>query len=75
MTELIKLYPQEIYIGIVVVAMVASPFLHALFGRVAFRIVIRTEGVIDDLLIDALRPFRFVYAFPVCLAFFLANMA
>ena len=75
MTDLLIRYPLEVYIGIVVVAMVASPFLHAIFGRVAFRIVIRTENVIDDLLIDALRPFRFVYALPVGLAFFLAHMA
>ena len=54
--------------------MVVSPFLHTLFGRVAFRIAMRTETVIDDLLIDALRPFRFIYALPVGLAFFLAHM-
>jgi miniconductance mechanosensitive channel len=72
--RLIKLYPYEIYIGVVVFAMVVSPFLHALFGRVALRIAIRTETVIDDLLIDALRPFRFIYALPVGLAFFLAHM-
>lgn len=72
--QLIKLYPYEIYIGVVIFAMVVSPFLHTLFGRIAFRIAMRTETVIDDLLIDALRPFRFIYALPVGLAFFLAHM-
>ena len=72
--QLIKLYPYVIYIGVVVIAMVVSPFLHTLLGRVAFRITMRTESVIDDLLIDALRPFHFIYALPVGLAFFLAHM-
>ena len=72
--QLIKLYPYEIYIGVVIFAVVVSPFLHTLFGRIAFRIAMRTETVIDDLLIDALRPFRFIYALPVGLAFFLAHM-
>ncbi|MFT5730022.1 MAG: miniconductance mechanosensitive channel [Desulforhopalus sp.] len=74
MSELIKLYPYEIYIGVVVFAMVVSPLLQTLFNRVVFRIAMRTESVIDDLLIDALRPFRFIYALPVGLAFFLAHM-
>jgi miniconductance mechanosensitive channel len=72
--QLIKLYAYEIYIGVVVIAMVVTPFLHTLFNRVVFKITMRTEGVIDDLLIDALRPFRFIYALPVGLAFFLAHM-
>jgi len=72
--QLIKLYPYEIYIGVVIIAMVVSPFLHTLFGRVAFKIAMGTETVIDDLLVDALRPFRFIYALPVGLAFFLAHM-
>lgn len=74
MIELTKLYPRETYFAVVVVAMVASPFLYNLFGRLAFWIAIRTESVVVDLLIDALRPFRFVYALPVGLAFYLAHL-
>ena len=74
MSELLKLYPHEIYFGVIAVAMVVSPFLYNLLGRLAFRIAIRTESVVVDLLIDALRPFRFVYALPVALAFFLAHL-
>lgn len=55
------------------IALAASPFLQRLIGRVAFRIAIRTETVIDDLIVDALRPFRFVYAIPTALAYFLAD--
>ena len=58
---------------IVAIALVVSPFLQRLIGRVALRIAIRTETVIDDLIVDALRPFRFVYAIPTALAYFLAD--
>ena len=74
MNELIKLYPREIYFVVVVIAMVASPFLYNLFGRIAFRIAIRTDSIIIDLLIDSLRPFRFVYALPFGFAFYLAHL-
>jgi miniconductance mechanosensitive channel len=75
LTELLKLYPREIYFGVVAVAMVASPFLYTLVGRLAFKLAFSTESVVVDLLIDVLRPFRFVYAIPVGLAFFLAHLA
>lgn len=65
--------PQVSFIVIVAIALAASPFLQRLIGRVAFRIAIRTETVIDDLIVDALRPFRFVYAIPTALAYFLAD--
>jgi miniconductance mechanosensitive channel len=61
------------FIVIVAVALAASPFMQRLVGRVAFRIAISTETVIDDLIVDALRPFRFVYAIPTALAYFLAD--
>ncbi len=60
---------------LVFVAVLVSPFLQALVGRVAFRIAIHTETVVDDLFVDALRPFRFVHALPAGLAFFLAQLA
>ncbi len=75
LTSFIELHPGFTYGAVVVVAVLASPFLQALVGRVALRLAIRTETVIDDLFIDALRPFRFVYALPVGLAFFLAQLA
>ncbi|MEW9922354.1 mechanosensitive ion channel family protein [Marimonas sp. MJW-29] len=65
--------PQFSFIVIVAIALAASPLLQRLIGRVAFRIAIRTETVIDDLIVDALRPFRFVYAIPTALAYFLAD--
>lgn len=58
---------------VVAIALVASPFLQRLIGRTAIRIAIRTETVIDDLIVDALRPYRFVYAIPTALAYFLAD--
>jgi miniconductance mechanosensitive channel len=61
------------FIVIVAVALAASPILQRLIGRVALRIAIRTETVIDDLIVDALRPFRFVYAIPTALAYFLSD--
>ena len=75
LTSFIELHPGLTYGAVVVVAVVASPFLQALVGRAALRLAIRTETVVDDLFIDALRPFRFVYALPVGLAFFLAQLA
>lgn len=65
--------PQVSFIFIVAISLAASPFLQRLIGGVAFRIAIRTETVIDDLIVDALRPFRFVYAIPTALAYFLAD--
>jgi len=65
--------PEVSFILIVAVALSASPFLQRLIGRVALRIAIRTETVIDDLIVDALRPFRFIYAIPTALAYFLAD--
>ena len=58
---------------IVAFALVASPFLQRLIGRVALRVAIRTETVVDDLIVDGLRPFRFVYVLPACLGFFLSD--
>jgi miniconductance mechanosensitive channel len=61
------------FIVVVVLAVAASPVIQRLIGRVALRVAIRTETVIDDLIVDALRPFRFAYAIPTALAFFLAD--
>ena len=75
LASFIELHPGFAYGVVVVVAALASPFLQALVGRVVLRLAIRTETVVDDLFIDALRPFRFVHALPVGLAFFLAQLA
>lgn len=75
LTDFIELYPGFTYGAVVVVAVLASPFLQALVGRVALRLAIHTESVVGDLFVDALRPFRFVHALPVGLAFFLAHLA
>jgi miniconductance mechanosensitive channel len=58
-----------------VAAVVLSLFLQRAIGRVALRLAIRTESVVDDLIVDALRPFRFVHALPAALAFFLSGHA
>ena len=75
LASFIKLHPGFTYGAVVVVAVLASPFLQALVGRVALRLAIHTESVVGDLFVDALRPFRFVHALPVGLAFFLAQLA
>jgi len=75
LTDFIELHPGFTYGAVVVVAVLASPFLQALVGRVALRLAIHTESVVGDLFVDALRPFRFVHALPVGLAFFLAHLA
>jgi miniconductance mechanosensitive channel len=61
------------FIVIVTSTIIASPFIQRLIGFAALRIAIRTETVIDDLIVDALRPYRFVYAIPTALAYFLAD--
>ena len=73
--NLLQESPGISFILIVAVAMVASPIVQRLIGRFALRFAIRTETVVDDLIVDALRPFRFVYAIPAALAFFLADLA
>ena len=65
--------PELSFVVIVAVALAVAPFLQRLIGRVALRIAIRTETVIDDLIVDALRPYRFVYAIPTALAYFLSD--
>jgi len=61
-------------IGVFVSAVISHP-LRMIIGKWALTLAIRTETVTDDLIIDALRPFRFVYAIPVAIGFFLAPMA
>jgi miniconductance mechanosensitive channel len=75
LASIIELFPGYTYAVVVASAMVASPFFQALVGRVAYRLAIRTETVVDDLYVDALRPFRFIHMLPVGLAFFLSRMA
>ncbi len=73
MTTFVQDNPQLSFILIVSFALAVSPFLQHLIGRIALRIAIRTETVIDDLIVDALRPYRFVYALPTALAYFLSD--
>jgi miniconductance mechanosensitive channel len=73
LTDFIQQNPGMSFFVVVAIALVASPFLQRLIGRTAIRIAIRTETVIDDLIVDALRPYRFVYAIPTALAYFLAD--
>ena len=61
-------------IAIVLVALVAAPYLQRLIGTVLLRLTIRrADTVVDDLIVDALRPYRFVYAIPATLAYLLAD--
>ncbi len=75
LATIIELHPGYTYAIVVAIAVLVSPFVQALVGRLALRLAISTETVIDDLFVDALRPFRFVHALPVGLAFFLAHLA
>ena len=62
------------FIAIVLVALVAAPYLQRLIGTVLLRLTIRrADTVVDDLIVDALRPYRFVYAIPATLAYLLAD--
>lgn len=75
MQELIQLigqHPKISYAAVVLATLLLSPLLQKLIGRIAFKIAIQSASVIDDLIVDALRPFRFVYVLPAGLAFFLA---
>lgn len=63
------------FLILVGLALVASPMIQKLIGRMALRIAIRTETVVDDLIVDALRPFRFVYALPAYLGFAFSDWA
>lgn len=66
--------PEVSFIAIVMVALVAAPYLQRLIGTVLLRLTIRrADTVVDDLIVDALRPYRFVYAIPATLAYFLAD--
>jgi len=66
--------PEVSYIAIVLASLVAAPFLQRLIGTILLRFTIRrAETVVDDLVVDALRPYRFVYAIPATLAYFLAD--
>jgi miniconductance mechanosensitive channel len=71
----INSHPLSSYLIAVFISGAISPLLRILIGRLAFTIAIRTETVVDDLIVDALRPFRFVYVLPVAIGFFLAQMA
>ena len=75
LTTFIEAHSGYSYAFIVVIALLMSPFLQRLIGRIALRLAIRTETVVDDLYVDALRPYRFVHALPVGLAYYLAHMA
>jgi miniconductance mechanosensitive channel len=68
-------YPLSTYLIVVSICIVISHPLRMLVGRIAFAIALRTERVVDDLIVDALRPFRFVYVLPVAIGFYLAHMA
>jgi len=70
-----KNYPLSSYVIIILMSGIISHPIRMLIGRLAFTIAIRTETIVDDLVVDALRPFRFVYALPVAMGFFLAQMA
>ena len=61
------------FVLFVVVALAVAPLLQRVIGRIALRIAIRTENVVDDLVVDALRPYRFVYALPAFVGFYFAD--
>ncbi|MGV7223492.1 MAG: mechanosensitive ion channel domain-containing protein [Nitrospinales bacterium] len=71
----INSHPLSSYLIAVFISGALSPLLRMLIGRLAFTIAIRTETVVDDLIVDALRPFRFVYVLPVAIGLFLVQMA
>ena len=73
LTDKISQHSELIYLALILLGLGLSPFIQRLIGRTALRIAIKTETVIDDLILDALRPFRFVYALPAAAAFYLAD--
>jgi miniconductance mechanosensitive channel len=68
-------HPLSSYLIVVLICGMISYPLRMLVGRVAFAIALRSERVVDDLIVDALRPFRFVFVLPVAAGFYLAYMA
>jgi miniconductance mechanosensitive channel len=68
-------HPLSSYLIVVFICSVISHPLRMLVGRLAFAIALRSDRVVDDLIVDALRPFRFVFVLPVATGFFLAHMA
>ena len=73
MSSLISEHPALVFFLVVSVSILISPFVQKLVGRIALKIAIKTETVVDDIIIDCLRPFRFVYALPALLAFSLSQ--
>jgi len=68
-------HPLISYLIAIFICSVISYPLKMLVGRLAFAIALRSERIVDDLIVDALRPFRFVYVLPVAIGFYLAHMA
>ena len=73
--EVIETYPLAAYVILIAVTFLLCPLLRLVVGRAALRLAIHTRVITDDLVIDALRPFRFVYILPVALGYILAPMA
>ena len=73
--SIIHQHPLYAYLGMVLLALLISPLLQWVIAWCVLRFAIHTETVVDDLFIDTLRPFRFVYVLPMALGFLLAKWA
>lgn len=56
-------HPLISYLIAVFICSVISYPLKMLVGRLAFAIALRSERIVDDLIVDALKPFRFCIRF------------
>lgn len=74
-SNFIDTYSLSSYLIIVFISTLISFPLRILVGRILFKITLSTDYVIDDYLVDALRPFRFVFVIPVGVGFFLSDLA
>lgn len=73
--RVLEAYPMTTYLSLIGIAVLVSPVLRLVVGRAALRFAILTSNVADDLIVDALRPFRFVFFVPIATGLFLAPMA
>lgn len=67
-------HPLLVLPAVLVIGYLLYRLTQFVFGRVSYWIVIRTETVYDDLMVDALHPFRFTWLVPLVLIYYYAKI-
>lgn len=73
--EFLAAYPYIVIPVAIILAYLLFRVTRFILARVSFRIAFRTETTYDDLMVDALYPFRVAWLVPLILAYFLADFA